>query len=228
MKTKLFFPLALMIGAFSLAQNQDLLNTNWEITEYKSEFFPQLLSPTMTGQNSAHFDENSQNFVITFFNSVYVDVSFSGQNVFTTNNKSCTLMSYPYDNGQVDQFFNLLCSFFKAGTNYNYYVQNNGTEKTLTIGSPTFEEIHFKAAKLSTNVKDLSRYSFGPNPVKNVLNIQNQTNISTIQIFDLSGKLILELNNQNSKSLNIDMTKYKSGTYLVKINDNKAFKIIKD
>ncbi|WP_312322325.1 T9SS type A sorting domain-containing protein [Soonwooa sp.] len=228
MKTKLFFPLALLLGTFSFAQNQDLLNTNWEITEYNSEFFPQLLPPAMTGQNSTHFDENSQKLVINFFNSISLDVTFPGQNVFMVNSKACTLADYPNDNGQVNQFFGFLCNFFNVGDNYHYYIQNNGSEKTMTFGSPIFEGIHFKEAKLSTNDKDLSKYSFGPNPVKNVLNIQNQTNISTVQIFDLSGKLILELNNQNSKSLNIDMTKYKSGTYLVKINDNKAFKIIKD
>lgn len=228
MKTKLFFPLALLLGTFSFAQNQDLLNTNWEITKYVSEMMPQQLPPPMTDSQNTHFDENSQKFVINFFNSVSADVTFSGQNLFMVNSKACTLANYPNDNGQVNQFFDLLCGFFKLGANYNYYIQDNGTEKTLTIGSSIFEEIHFKAAKLSTFDKDLSKYSFGPNPVKNVLNIQNQTKISSVQIFDLSGKVVLELNNQNSKKLNVDMTKFKSGTYLVKLNNDKAFKIIKE
>ncbi|WP_300669864.1 T9SS type A sorting domain-containing protein [Soonwooa sp.] len=228
MKTKLLFPIALMIGAFSFGQNQDLLNTNWEITKYVKETMPVQFPPAMSGQNNTQVNTNPQQIVLSFFNGVTADVTFSGQNIFTVNSKSCTVGDYQGDNGQVNQFFGLLCSFFKAGDNYNYYIQDNGGEKTLTIGSPTFEVIHFKAAKLSTSDKDLSKRSFGPNPVKNVLNIQNQMNITTVQIFDLSGKLVYELNNQSSKSLNVDMSKLKSGTYLVKLNNDKSFKVIKD
>lgn len=67
-----------------------------------------------------------------------------------------------------------------------------------------------------------------PNPAKDKIYFKNFKNISKINIYDLSGKLI---KSENSKSNSLDISKLKSGNYIIEIiNEGKAFttKITKD
>ncbi|MGC4129087.1 MAG: T9SS type A sorting domain-containing protein [Bergeyella sp.] len=230
MKKLLLFPF-LLIASLSFSQHPELLNTNWQITKFENEILPEQLPPPMPYQQVTQFSETPQYFNLSFFNTVAAGVTFQEEgsfHKFTVNNKGCTLADYAGDNGEVNQFFGFLCNFFQDGWSYYYYITNNGSEKTLIIDSPIFERIYFKSVNLSTTDQELSQYYVAPNPVKNTLTVKNPSAIHAVQIFDLSGKLMYEAKNENTKSLNIDMSNFKTGNYLIKLNNDKTYKIIKE
>lgn len=81
------------------------------------------------------------------------------------------------------------------------------------------------------NVSDLSKNSLNvyPNPVKDILNISDNKEISNISIYDLSGKKVYTQKAIN-KQVKINLAHLSTGVYLVKANVNgeiKTFKIVK-
>ena len=65
-----------------------------------------------------------------------------------------------------------------------------------------------------------------PTLVSNLVNIEGLQGVFTVQVFDLSGRLILQTNNSKI----IDMSEINSGLYIIKITQgdfNKQVKIIK-
>lgn len=225
MKKILLF--VLMVN-FCFAQHPDLLNTDWEITKVEGEFRPDSwFPPPMPYQQVTKFSTTYPQLLSSFFNTVSADLTFSGENLFTVNNKACTLADYSGDNGEVNEFFGFLCEFFRPNQGYYYYITNNGDKKTLVIESGIFESIHFTSPKLATKDSNIFQYILAPNPVKDFLTIENKTGINVVSIFDVSGKLVYELRNKSAKILKIDMQSFKTGTYLVKLNNEKTFKVIK-
>ncbi len=68
-----------------------------------------------------------------------------------------------------------------------------------------------------------------PNPIGDQLNIQSDNKLNKIEVYDMSGKKILE-QDTNAKSSVIDTSKLSKGNYIIKTHDgkeNKSFKIIK-
>jgi PKD repeat protein len=79
------------------------------------------------------------------------------------------------------------------------------------------------------NLMEPIEASIYPNPSKGILNIESATkNISSVQVFDITGQLILEstLENDNSK-VSLDISNYKNGLYIIKINSIEGNNIIK-
>lgn len=71
-----------------------------------------------------------------------------------------------------------------------------------------------------------------PNPTNNLLNIvlgkDNTANV--LVLTDLQGKVVFELNNINSNTIQIDMSNYGKGIYLLQVkgqNESKVFKVTK-
>ena len=225
MKQILFF---LFIANFFSAQNPDLLNTNWKITKMVSEVRPDQFPPPMPYEQVTHFSTTAPQLNLSFFNIVSANLTFSGQNIFTVSNKACTYADYWDDNGEVNQFFDSLCAFFDNPGPFHYYIENNGDYKTLIVSTPIFEEIHFRATNLSTKDRDLSPFILAPNPVQNILKVQSSVGIKSVKVFDRSGRLVLELKNENAKTLDIDVRDFKAGLYFIQLNNDKTFKIIKE
>ncbi|WP_379969388.1 T9SS type A sorting domain-containing protein [Epilithonimonas sp. UC225_85] len=209
------------------AQNAGLLNTNWQVTKVVGETFNDQVPPPMPYQQLTQFNSNSSQVNLSFFNTVSANLTYSGENMFKVNDKACTLADYWGDNGEVNQFFGLLCSFFIKDTNYFYTIVNNGNEKTLTISNAIFQEIHFKSINLGTKENELFKVVLAPNPVKNILTVTYSTDITSAKIFDSSGKLVYDKKDENVKTLNIDMRNFKTGTYFIQLNNKETQKIIK-
>ncbi|RZJ69062.1 MAG: T9SS type A sorting domain-containing protein [Flavobacterium sp.] len=72
--------------------------------------------------------------------------------------------------------------------------------------------------------KDVS-FEYYPNPVTDVLTISARENITSIKMFDLNGRLILEAAGGNPVS-KIYMANYNAGTYLVQVTAGGATKSI--
>ncbi|MBG7611645.1 BspA family leucine-rich repeat surface protein [Polaribacter sp. BAL334] len=78
---------------------------------------------------------------------------------------------------------------------------------------------------LSTENIDLESVSLYPNPSSSKIAIKGLTEIAKISIFDISGKQVFSARNHNNEVINI--TNFKPGYYLVKIQNSKGSKTIK-
>ena len=92
---------------------------------------------------------------------------------------------------------------------FNFYIDNIAFDTALTNGN--FENNSFTTY---------------PNPVKNVLNISYNQNISDVAIYNMLGQQVL-LVNMNVEKGQIDMSNLTSGTYLVKVRTDNGLKTIK-
>lgn len=107
------------------------------------------------------------------------------------------------------------------GTTY-YVSQNNGECESPLLAITVYTEL---------GVSDINNAEFAyyPNPVKDILNISGKSNVSKIEIFELSGKQILS-QTAHAKNVQLDLTSVPSGVYIVKVTSDKiteTFKIIK-
>mgnify|MGYP001946151605 CR=1 FL=1 len=59
-----------------------------------------------------------------------------------------------------------------------------------------------------------------PNPANTVVNIELGKNIKSLEVTDLSGKVIFSLTEITSENLDIDVSSYKKGVYLVRTKSN--------
>lgn len=76
---------------------------------------------------------------------------------------------------------------------------------------------------------DLADFNYFPNPVQNLLNISNSSNIDSIEVISVSGKSILSKKINNTYS-EIDLSGISSGFYFLKVKSegkSKTIKIIK-
>lgn len=82
---------------------------------------------------------------------------------------------------------------------------------------------------LGTGDFDTNKFAYYPNPVTAVLNFRGNESVKGVQVYDLTGKLILD---QNSGSiLNINLSALPKATYVVKATTDKGinvFKIVKN
>ncbi|WNM18307.1 T9SS type A sorting domain-containing protein [Flavobacterium capsici] len=69
-------------------------------------------------------------------------------------------------------------------------------------------------------------FSFSPNPVRNILTINNGQEMTQIEVYNLVGQKIKQYD-VNTTSAQIDMSNLQTGAYLLKITSNDAVKTIK-
>lgn len=83
---------------------------------------------------------------------------------------------------------------------------------------------------LATGTFNNSKFAYYPNPVKNILNLSYEQNITDVSVYNLlSQEMITKKFNTNQTQ--VDMSGLASGTYIIKVtanNTNKTFKVIKE
>ncbi len=89
------------------------------------------------------------------------------------------------------------------------YVDNISVD--VSLSNPDFDTTSFKAY---------------PNPVKNILNLSYDKNITDVAVFNLIGQQVIAKTINDDKG-QIDMSALPSGTYLVKVTADNAVKTIK-
>ncbi|RYY72066.1 MAG: T9SS type A sorting domain-containing protein [Chitinophagaceae bacterium] len=75
-----------------------------------------------------------------------------------------------------------------------------------------------------------SKFAYYPNPVKNILNLSYEQNITNVAVYNLLGQEIITKNFDTNQT-QIDMSSLATGTYIVKVTAdkvNKTFKVIKE
>ena len=95
---------------------------------------------------------------------------------------------------------------------YNFPIETNTATSTVALlGVNTFENT-------SVNVT--------PNPTKNIVHITSKGNITSVQLFDVQGR-ILETMTTNEETVDFDLSQKSSGVYFVKVYTVKGVKVEK-
>lgn len=110
-----------------------------------------------------------------------------------------------YQNGAANTAkFNFPSSIFLASNSlYVGEIAGNFTIRKITGGTLSIQE---NLLEEKTNIY--------PNPVKNILNIQFEGAIKSVEMYNLQGQLVLK-----SNQLSIDVSRFQNGVYLLKMED---------
>ena len=94
--------------------------------------------------------------------------------------------------------------------------------------SPTANGFRISAydASLGSGSFDNANFAYYPNPVKNVLNLSYNQEISSVDVFNLLGQNISS-NKINANSAQVDMSNLSKGAYIVKVTSNNQVETIK-
>lgn len=83
---------------------------------------------------------------------------------------------------------------------------------------------------LGNGAFDNSKFAYYPNPVKGILNLSYEQNITNVSVYNVLGQEII-IKKFDANHTQVDMSGFASGTYIVKVtanNVNKTFKVIKE
>ncbi|WP_158276180.1 T9SS type A sorting domain-containing protein [Brumimicrobium oceani] len=112
-----------------------------------------------------------------------------------------------------------------AGVSYDVYVIADCDQAGTTISNAA----NFTTSTVGLSENELVNVSYAPNPVSSVLNIIAVSNIESVVVYNLTGKVVMEVK-ANNAALAIDMSTLSNGTYFVKAKVADAvstFKIVK-
>lgn len=134
-----------------------------------------------------------------------------------------TLDLYPYDAGT------------DSGTDYtsgNVVTSPQGTIENAQGTTPfSNEKIGTLTITLDEVLGDASvqknDFQLFPNPTEGMVTIRNSSKISTIEVYNILGKLVLQNNRLNSATLSLNLDQFPSGVYLVKVIDTDNKETIK-
>jgi hypothetical protein len=104
-----------------------------------------------------------------------------------------------------------------------------GVWKWNNAANGTFQVSAFDAS-LAANGYNATAFTFYPNPVKNMLNLAYDKEMTNISIFNLLGQQVFTTNVSATETA-VDMSGYASGAYIVKVtadNQVKTIKVIKE
>ncbi|GEP51724.1 hypothetical protein FNO01nite_23960 [Flavobacterium noncentrifugens] len=141
---------------------------------------------------------NKIEFIFENINLPFDDANNDGYVVFKIKTKSILVVGNSFSN-QANIYFD-----------YNSPIVTNNATTTI--------------AALSVNDFEFSSYfTLYPNPAEEMLNINTRKNIkiSSISIYDISGRLIQSISNPEINS-GIDVSSLKTGNYFLKINSDKG------
>ena len=183
--------------------------------------------------SSSNFDQTTVESVANVF--VEINTDQYGSEVFfeiTDNNGSVVESGGPFGNNQtyVLDFildagcynFHIIDTYGDGGGAVRVY-DGEGTIIFETNGSYSSGARGGFSSNGTLNIDDnnVSKLAIYPNPASDIINIQNAEN-STIQIFDITGKLLISRSNI-SNNAQIDVASLTTGTYFVKIANGNKF-----
>ncbi|WP_431609432.1 T9SS type A sorting domain-containing protein [Chryseobacterium sp. 'Rf worker isolate 10'] len=236
MKKMLF----LLAGSLLTAQQtSELLSNTWYISKMVTSSGQTTNTPLIdNGIPATTF--NSAGGTSYVINSKYYNTSMMGFGVMPGGNNliktssSCTLLFYNGGNAApVRAYDQKNCDIYGLGAYasiYSYQITTSGNVKTLVMTDPSGNKIYYNnTSQLSTKETEAVKKTFKtyPNPVKEVLNIENIEKNLSLKIFDLSGKLVLETKTNDSK-ISIDTKSLQKGQYIVSVENYKPYPFIKE
>jgi hypothetical protein len=79
----------------------------------------------------------------------------------------------------------------------------------------------------STNTPETTDYAIYPIPARESITIGNTATVSSLQLVDLTGKVLYYLRNNGQNTLNIDLNELHSGIYFVVLQNEQGTKVTK-
>ena len=149
-----------------------------------------------------------------------------GEVVPDSNNKPITITFKVPSSLDLTKIYRLrIVADAKPITSYNCNIYQ---EIFYNMGDVEDYSIMFKSNdNLSNTFVKNNIFSIYPNPTEGVINISaSYEKIALIELYDLRGRLLLKKNNLNDFIQNVDISKYQSGAYILKVNQS-SYKIIK-
>ena len=125
------------------------------------------------------------------------------------------------DSGNVNTSYGSLLSLTGLTSGTTYYIQVD-SYSGVTLGTFGIQVNDV----LSSSAFDLTNFRAYPNPVKDILNLEYTSAITSISVFNLLGQEVLS-NKVNATSAKIDMSQLNSGAYIVNITIDGAEQVIK-
>jgi choice-of-anchor B domain-containing protein len=83
-----------------------------------------------------------------------------------------------------------------------------------------------KSASLANESFEKSSFKLSPNPANDIVTIESENDINSIEIFDIIGKKIKTIENFSLRFTNIDVSDLNSGVYIIKVNKSTSLKLI--
>ena len=118
---------------------------------------------------------------------------------------------------------------FGAQTTDMGYARNPNGTGDFVIQSPTYNANNETSLGISDLEKSNLSLTLYPNPTTNVLNIVTNDNvIDSIQVFNLQGQMLLAKTYANEHNITIDLSRYSNGIYLIHVNHQQNFKVVKN
>ncbi len=107
----------------------------------------------------------------------------------------------------------------------NYFVNVGNWNGTFDAPEGNFK-IDITTTALANNQFEFSNLKVYPNPVNNILNVENSEKITKVSIINLLGQELLSKNFDDLKT-QIDISEIQSGSYLVRISSENKEQIVK-
>lgn len=116
---------------------------------------------------------------------------------------------------------NVVANFYENYTNINLQ-DGNGTQDYFGVHDPMNNSIDFETLSIEEESFTHTDIKIYPNPTSDSINIKSNLNITTIELFDVFGKLVLSSKQTNQ----IRVNQLPAGVYFIKLDANKT-KLIK-
>ena len=183
--------------------------------------------------NFAGVDVNQYKFVtnsapLTFTGSQYVELSYGTKTIKTASTNNYEMLFETVDAVGSRGISN-------TNANKSLYRNTNVNKPNSTFTASEWTEYGMNYATglgsfLAANEPEKVDLAFEiyPNPVTEKLYVtgKNLSKVSKAAIYDVSGKLIQEINNPFNNFNSIDVSNYKTGIYILKIDEN-SYKFLK-
>ncbi|SHE47974.1 Por secretion system C-terminal sorting domain-containing protein [Psychroflexus salarius] len=236
MKTLIYISLILISG-ISVAQNEILTEHEWELEyiELNGETFYQPNNEESNTSITLEIGESAiipgqPDQILQVHNLICgelscVSVDFTSDNMFTSLGCGFTLEGCSVEENNVFQsnymmvYENLMGGSELNPFNYTFTTENDII--SLTITNSLGDSATYSATTLSNRDYEGNTFSIFPNPVTSKLRIRSQQTIQHIEIFDLNGKQIINVDYQENQAINV--SNLNSGLYLVKIKTKNGF-----
>lgn len=236
MKKALFL---LLTSGLLAAQTSELLSNNWYISKMVTSTGQTTNTPFMDNSIPASTFTSAGGTSYVFSSRYYNTAGLAfGIMPGTTNliktASSCTLLYYNGGNAvSARNYDQKNCDVYINGAYasvYSYQITTNGNLKTLAITDPSGNKVYYNnTSQLGTKESEAAKKVFVayPNPVKDVLNIENIERNLPVKIYDMSGKLIFETKTDDKK-VKIETSNLQNGQYILVIENYNPYKFTKE
>lgn len=200
------------------------MNSDTWWAEQPDYFIPEIL--TLSTHNSDDFDSECPEIENTYeelnfepgdllrFRIFYRDIQMGSRTHITVKHADgSTLYDYNFDSTWPD--------YTVAWAQWNFPVDSSWIDGVYTItadfGGNTYQTIFGVNTTIGIEDLQIEDFNIYPNPTKNVLNIESNTNIETLELFDLLGRKVIKIS-PSAEKVQLNLENLNSGIFVLVIS----------